>query len=255
MQNLEQHQTHHADINGMKSMTPKPSKVIVALDFPDEISALQLVDRLQPEECRLKIGKELFTRLGPSVVEKLAARGFDIFLDMKYHDIPNTVARACVAAADIGVWMLNVHALGGRRMMSAAREALANLRRPPLLIAVTVLTSLDNVALAEVGIDDGAGEQVVRLATLAAGCGLDGVVCSPLEISALRACVDPEFALVTPGVRPRGTDPDDQVRIATPRAAIGAGASYLVVGRPITRAPDPAAVVAALNAECREARL
>jgi len=233
--------------------TDKP--IIVALDYATLDAACALADRLDPASCRVKIGKELFTQCGPAAVQALTRRGFEVFLDLKFHDIPHTVAGACRAAADLGCWMVNIHASGGRAMMESAAAALTGRAQRPLLIAVTVLTSLDNVALAEVGIDDGAGEQVVRLATLAAGCGLDGVVCSPLEISALRACVEPEFVLVTPGVRPLGTDHDDQVRIATPSAAIRAGASYLVVGRPITRAADPAAAVAALNAECRESRL
>ncbi|HEX7026739.1 MAG TPA: orotidine-5'-phosphate decarboxylase, partial [Gammaproteobacteria bacterium] len=185
-------------------MTSKPPKVIVALDFADEKSALRLVDRLQPQECRLKVGKELFTRLGPSIVEKLAARGFDIFLDMKYHDIPNTVARACVAAADIGVWMLNVHALGGRRMMSAAREALANLRRPPLLIAVTVLTSMEEKDLREVGIMTTPAVAAGNLAALAGDEGLDGVVCSAHEAPGMRSRFGQAFVLVTPGIRLAG---------------------------------------------------
>ncbi|MEX2482697.1 MAG: orotidine-5'-phosphate decarboxylase [Gammaproteobacteria bacterium] len=228
--------------------------IIVALDFASLDEACALADRLDPTTCRVKIGKELYTRSGPAALEALASRGFEIFLDLKFHDIPNTVAAACRAAADLGCWMLNVHASGGRAMMESAVNALVDRGERPLLIAVTVLTSLDNVALAEVGVADDAAEQVVRLATLAAGCGLDGVVCSPLEIAALRACVDSDFALVTPGVRPLGAGRDDQLRIATPTAAIRAGANYLVVGRPVTRAKDPAAAVAALNAECSEAQ-
>lgn len=235
-------------------MNESHKPIIVALDFASLGEACALADRLDPTTCRVKIGKELYTRCGPAALAALASRDFEVFLDLKFHDIPNTVAAACHAAADLGCWMLNVHASGGRAMMEAAANALAGRQARPLLIAVTVLTSLDNVGLAEVGVADGAAEQVVRLATLAAGCGLDGVVCSPLEIAAVRGCVDGDFSLVTPGVRPSGADPDDQVRIATPTAAIRAGANFLVVGRPVTRASDPAAAVAALNAECDEAR-
>ena len=233
----------------MKPMTSKPPKVIVALDFADEKSALRLVDRLQPQECRLKIGKELFTRLGPSIVEKLAARGFDIFLDMKYHDIPNTVARACVAAADIGVWMLNVHALGGRRMMSAAREALANLRRPPLLIAVTVLTSKEEKDLREVGIMTTPAVAAGNLAALAGDEGLDGVVCSAHEAPGMRSRFGQAFVLVTPGIRLAGDAGADQRRIMTPVEAVRAGADYLVIGRSITHADEPLATLRSINAE------
>ncbi|MGE0486094.1 MAG: orotidine-5'-phosphate decarboxylase [Gammaproteobacteria bacterium] len=227
--------------------------VIVALDFDTLPGALALAERLDPASCRVKVGKELFTRAGPESVRTLTARGFEVFLDLKFHDIPNTVAGACRAAAELGCWMVNVHAGGGRAMMLAAAEALAACDRRPLLIAVTVLTSLDDLALGEVGVAATAAEQVVRLATLAANCGLDGVVCSPLEIAPLRACLEPDFALVTPGVRPAGAAQDDQVRTATPGNAIAAGASYLVVGRPVTRAADPAAAVAAITAECHEA--
>ncbi|MCB1745890.1 MAG: orotidine-5'-phosphate decarboxylase [Gammaproteobacteria bacterium] len=228
--------------------------VIVALDFDTLDGALALADRLDPATCRVKVGKELFTRAGPAAVRALGTRGFEVFLDLKFHDIPNTVAGACRAAADLGCWMVNVHAGGGRAMMTAAAAALAGQAGRPLLIAVTVLTSLDDLALGEVGVDATAGDQVVRLATLAESCGLDGVVCSPLEIAPLRGCLDPGFTLVTPGVRPAGAAQDDQVRIATPGSAIAAGASYLVVGRPVTRAADPAAAVLAIDAECREAR-
>jgi orotidine-5'-phosphate decarboxylase len=234
-------------------MNPIDRPVIVALDFDTLDGALALADRLDPAACRVKVGKELFTRAGPAALSALAARGFEVFLDLKFHDIPNTVAGACRAAADLGCWMVNVHASGGRAMMSAAAAALAGCSDRPLLIAVTVLTSLDDAALGEVGVAATAADQVVRLATLAADCGLDGVVCSPLEIAPLRARLAPGFALVTPGVRPAGAAQDDQVRVATPGSAIAAGASYLVVGRPVTRAADPAAAVVAITAECREA--
>jgi orotidine-5'-phosphate decarboxylase len=230
-------------------MTPKSSKVIVALDFSDEKSVLHLVDRLQPQQCRLKIGKELFTRLGPAIVEKLAGRGFDIFLDMKYHDIPNTVARACVAAANTGVWMLNVHALGGRRMMAAAREALDNLRNPPLLIAVTVLTSMEEKDLREIGIMTTPALAAENLAGLAEEAGLDGIVCSAQEAEAMRTRFGQEFVLVTPGIRLAGDASADQRRIMTPVDAIKAGSDYLVIGRSITHSDDPLTKLQLINAE------
>lgn len=225
------------------------SRVIVALDFPDEKSVYRLVDRLEPRQCRLKIGKELFTRLGPAVVEKLAARGFDIFLDMKYHDIPNTVARACVAASNLGVWMVNVHALGGRRMMAAAREALDNLRKPPLLIAVTVLTSMEEKDLREVGIAATLAAAAENLAGLAREEGVDGVVCSAHEARVMRARFGPEFILVTPGIRLAGDAGADQRRIMTPTDAVKAGADYLVIGRSITHSDDPLKKLQAINTE------
>lgn len=228
--------------------------VIVALDYERLDDALALVTRLDPAQCRLKVGKELFTREGPGALRALTARGFAVFLDLKFHDIPNTVAGACRAAAELGAWMINVHAGGGRAMLSAAREAVEHVSPRPLLVAVTVLTSLDDAALDEVGVAGGTRAQVERLAALTAACGLDGVVCSPLEIVALRRLCGARFALVTPGVRPAGSGQDDQVRIATPAAAIAAGATALVVGRPITRAADPAAALAAIHAECVAAR-
>lgn len=226
-----------------------PPRVIVALDYPDAAPALALVSRLSPEQCRLKVGKELFTAAGPGLVETLVQRGFDIFLDLKYHDIPSTVAQACRAAAVLGVWMLNVHALGGRAMMSAAREALEGTRRRPRVIAVTVLTSHAQTDLAEIGIDATPQTAALRLAGLARACGLDGVVCSAQEAAALRAALGAAFLLVTPGIRGAGEAADDQARVATARAAIESGASYLVIGRPVTRAPDPSAVLLAINRE------
>lgn len=225
------------------------SRVIIALDFSDEKSVYRLVDRLQPQQCRLKIGKELFTRLGPGVVEKLAARGFDIFLDMKYHDIPNTVAGACIAASNIGVWMINVHALGGRRMMAAAREALDNMQKPPLLIAVTVLTSMEEKDLKEVGIAATPAAAAENLAGLAREEGLDGVVCSAQEAQAMRARFGSEFLLVTPGIRLAGDVSADQRRIMTPVNAVKAGADYLVIGRSITHSDDPLGKLQAINSE------
>ncbi len=224
-------------------------RVIVALDYPDAESALALVDRLEAAACRLKVGKELFTAAGPALVETLARRGFTIFLDLKYHDIPSTVANACSAAAALGVWMINVHALGGRVMMQAAREALAREKRRPKLTAVTVLTSMAAKDLAELGIGGSPAEVVTRLARLAQSCGLDGVVCSAQETRKLRDECGAGFCLVTPGIRPAQAGQDDQSRVMTPRAAMESGADYLVIGRPITRAPDPLAALQQINRE------
>lgn len=223
-------------------------KVIVALDFPSADEALNLASRLEPAQCRVKVGKELFTRAGPVLVEKLQQSGFDVFLDLKYHDIPNTTAQACRAAAELGVWMVNVHALGGRRMMEAAREVIEKTTHRPLLIAVTILTSLDADELHEVGLAGSPADNVLRLARLAESAGLDGVVCSPKEVAALRETVATDFRLVTPGVRPIGAAVGDQKRITTPEDALRLGSSYLVVGRPITQAEDPLAALAMINA-------
>ena len=225
------------------------SRVIVALDFPNEAAALALVERLEPGSCRLKVGKELFTRAGPQLVTGLADRGFDVFLDLKYHDIPNTVAAACHAAADLGVWMLNVHALGGSRMLQAAREGVERAGHTPLLIAVTILTSMADSDLAAIGLTGSPQDNVVRLATLAVDCGLDGVVCSSRETAQLRARFADDFLLVTPGIRPAGSAADDQRRIMTPHEAVHSGASYLVIGRPVTQADDPVGVLRTINSE------
>ena len=224
-------------------------RVIVALDYPDERQALRLVDGLEPGSCRLKVGKEMFTRYGPPLLEKLAGRGFQIFLDLKFHDIPNTVAAACDAAADLGVWMINLHASGGRRMMEAAKERLEQRAKRPLLVAVTILTSLSAEDIAEVGYTGQPAENVMRLAELASRSGLDGVVCSPREAAQLRTRLGREFLLVTPGVRPKDVAADDQRRVLTPAEAMQAGASYLVIGRPITGAADPLAALTAINQE------
>lgn len=229
-------------------------RVIVALDYPERAAALALVERLAPGSCRLKVGKELFTRAGPALVEALVARGFDVFLDLKFHDIPNTVASACQAAAGLGVWMLNVHALGGERMLLAAREGCARAGHSPLLVAVTILTSMDARDLAAVGIAGSAEENVLRLATLARDCGLDGVVCSSRESAVLRDRFGSDFLLVTPGIRPAGSGQDDQRRVMTPREALENGASYLVIGRPVTRADDPPGVLRTINSELAAVR-
>ena len=224
-------------------------RVIVALDYPARGPALELVERLDPGLCRLKVGTEMFTRLGPAFVSDLRRRGFDVFLDLKFHDIPNPVAAACAAAADLGVWMLNVHASGGRRMLEAARERLQQCRQPPLLIAVTILTSLGADELSEIGFSGTPAENVLRLARLAEQSGADGVVCSPREAPQVRAGAGDGFLLVTPGVRPASSAADDQRRITTPAQAVQNGADYLVVGRPITQSADPLQALRAIGAE------
>jgi orotidine-5'-phosphate decarboxylase len=224
-------------------------RVIVALDYPDGESAWRLVTRLEPAQCRLKIGKELFTSAGPDLVRRLVDHGFDVFLDLKFHDIPSTVAKACRAAAGLGVWMMNVHALGGERMLVAAREALSGSPRPPLLVAVTVLTSMDETDLASVGLGGLPEDHVLRLARLARDCGLDGVVCSSRETPALRSRLGEGFILVTPGIRPSGSGRDDQRRVMTPVEAVRNGSSYLVIGRPITQADDPLSILLTINRE------
>ena len=215
------------------------SPVIVALDFPYREHALEMADRLDPALCRLKVGKELFTREGPVILQDLHQRGFDVFLDLKFHDIPNTVAKACGVAADQGVWMVNVHASGGSRMMEAARKTVDQAGTGTLLIAVTVLTSMERSDLAEIGLDIDPLVQVKKLARLAEGSGLDGVVCSAQEAVALRQQAASGFKLVTPGIRPADSASDDQRRTMTPAEAIQAGVDYLVIGRPITQAIQP----------------
>lgn len=224
------------------------SKVIVALDYEKEEQALSLVDQLDPEQCRLKVGKEMFTTLGTNFVKQLHDRHFDVFLDLKFHDIPNTVARAVRSAADLGVWMVDLHASGGLRMMEEARNILEPYGKDaPLLIGVTVLTSMEDLDLLQIGINASPMEQVIRLAHLTQRAGLDGVVCSPQEVEILRAHCGKDFKLVTPGIRPIGSDFGDQRRVMTPAAAIQAGSDYLVIGRPITQAENPASVLESIN--------
>ncbi len=220
------------------------SPIIVALDYPCLADAVALARQLDPALVRVKVGKELFTREGPAVVEALQALGFELFLDLKFHDIPNTVAAAVKSAAALGVWMVNVHASGGRRMMEAASQAMASVSSPPLLTAVTVLTSMNDQDLAEIGIAVPAAEQVRRLALLAKDSGVDGVVCSAQEAPMLRDACGESFLMVTPGIRPAGTDAGDQSRIVTPSDALAMGVSHLVIGRPITRSPSPTQAVA-----------
>jgi orotidine-5'-phosphate decarboxylase len=223
--------------------------IIVALDYASAAPALDLAQRLSPSLCRLKVGKELFTRSGPALVENLHRLGFEVFLDLKFHDIPNTVAGAVRAAADLGVWMVNVHAWGGRRMMTAAAEAIAGRTQRPLLIGVTILTSLTEQDLLEVGCGGSPEQHVMRLAALAADSGLDGAVCSALEATALRRARGVNFCLVTPGIRLEGDDSSDQRRVVTPAAALAAGSDYLVIGRSITAAADPLAALQRVREE------
>ena len=223
------------------------SKIIIALDYPASDAALALTKQLDPQRCRLKIGKELFTSSGPDIVETLVKQGFDVFLDLKYHDIPNTVAKACAAAADLGVWMMNVHALGGGAMMSAAREAIGTQDDRPLLIAVTLLTSMDQTTFDQIGLHGSITDTVLRLAKLADDSGLDGVVCSAQEAPQLRRQRGNDFQLITPGIRPDNSVQGDQHRTMTPPEAIAAGSHYLVIGRPITNAKNPMAALDAIE--------
>ncbi|MCP4186139.1 MAG: orotidine-5'-phosphate decarboxylase [Gammaproteobacteria bacterium] len=223
-------------------------KVIVALDTSDSAQALEFAQKASPELCKLKVGKELFTSSGPQLVEKLTVQGYDIFLDLKFHDIPNTVKKAVFAASQLGIWMINVHASGGQAMLLAAREAvdMAGSHRP-FLIAVTVLTSMSDDDMSQLGINRTVSEQVRAMASLALESGLDGMVCSAKEAAMLRQQFGDSALLVTPGIRPVGTNPDDQQRIMTPKQAINDGSSYLVIGRPITQHANPAEALAEIN--------
>lgn len=220
--------------------------IIVAVDAHRLDDALFIADQLDPTLCRLKVGKELFTAVGAPVVTEFQQRGFEVFLDLKFHDIPNTTAQAVLAAADLGVWMVNVHASGGRTMMQTAKQRLKDSGYSTQLIGVTVLTSMSADDLAEVGICVDPAEQVSRLARLAAASGLDGVVCSAQEASRLRAELGQDFVLVTPGIRPAGSAADDQKRIVTPQLAMQQGSTHLVIGRPITQATHPSEVLRAI---------
>lgn len=232
---------------GKERFMQDSKRIIVALDFPDAASTLRMLDGLDPALCRVKVGKELFTRCGPELVKRISKAGFEIFLDLKFHDIPNTVAGAVSAAVELGVWMVNVHATGGPAMLEAARKALGSSKT--LLTAVTVLTSLSAEDLRAVGIESAPEQQVLRLAKLTASCGLHGVVCSAQEIEVLRNNLPREFLLVTPGIRPAGDAAGDQKRVETPGTAIARGSSYLVIGRPITQAADPVAKLREITQE------
>lgn len=222
------------------------SRVIVALDYDDANTALNFVDKVDPTLCKLKVGKELFTKAGPHFVEELIKREFKVFLDLKFHDIPNTVAKACEMAAKLGVWLVDVHASGGSKMMEAAANALANYKNRPLLIGVTVLTSMSDDDLKELGINRSAKEQVLHLAKLAKSSGLDGVVSSANEVELIKSNIS-DFITVTPGIRPAGSDIGDQNRVMTPQKAIAIGSDYLVIGRPITKASDPLKALLDIN--------
>jgi orotidine-5'-phosphate decarboxylase len=222
-----------------QKMQAQGSRIIVAMDYDNQADCLAMAQRLSPHQCRLKVGKELFTSCGPAVVESLMDAGFDVFLDLKFHDIPNTTAKAVKAAAELGVWMVNVHASGGERMMCAARDILEGARHRPLLIGVTVLTSMDAADLSATGISRSPEEQVKLLADLTRKSGLDGIVCSAREASMMQQYYGAGFCLVTPGIRMIDSPADDQRRTLTPKEAIDAGSSYLVIGRPITQSADP----------------
>jgi len=222
-------------------------RIIVALDVPDADAALALASRLDPKLCRVKVGKELFVAAGPAVVTRLQDRGFEVFLDLKFHDIPNTVAGACRSAARLGVWMLNVHASGGEAMLRAAREAAQSAAHPPLVIGVTVLTSLADADLARVGFEGDVNRNVERLARLTHACGLDGVVCSAQEAKMVRKATSPQFVLVTPGIRLASDAVQDQARVVTAADAVRNGSDYLVIGRSVTQAADPVAKLAEIR--------
>lgn len=236
-------------MSGPVLSTAEGPRVIVALDYGSSEEALGLAAKVDPSACKLKVGTELFTSAGPALVGKLVDRGFDVFLDLKFHDIPNTVARACAATARLGVWMLNVHSLGGTAMLRAAREAIDTGARRPLLVAVTILTSHTQRDIEEVGVQGALSARVDALAALAHDAGLDGVVCSPWEAAQLRGRFGQGFVLVTPGIRPRKVSGDDQARTMSPREALAQGASYLVIGRPIAAAVDPLRALAEINEE------
>lgn len=236
-----------------RSKTDSP--IVVALDYDNRDKALAFVDRIDPQDCRLKVGKEMFTLFGPQLVRDLHSRGFDVFLDLKFHDIPNTTAKAVAAAAELGVWMVNVHASGGARMMQAARDALTPFGKDaPLLIAVTVLTSMEASDLADIGITLTPAEHAERLARLTQQCGLDGVVCSAQEAVRFKSELGREFQLVTPGIRPEGSAAGDQRRIMTPQQAQQAGVDYMVIGRPITQGADPSQTLRDILSSLREAK-
>lgn len=242
----------------MHTTNVSDSKIVVALDFQDAPKAMSLVNQLDPKLCKLKVGKELFTAAGPSFVEQLVEKQFDVFLDLKFHDIPNTVSKACEAATKLGVWMLNVHASGGSAMMQAALEGVDKGRtgtQSPYLIAVTVLTSMNQSALNEIGIETSVEQHVLKLAKLTAQSGLHGVVCSAQEAKLIRQHIPQDFLLVTPGIRPSFASPDDQSRILTPSQALAAGANYLVIGRPITQAAEPLTALSLISQEIQDSTL
>jgi orotidine-5'-phosphate decarboxylase len=233
----------------MTTQSPIQSPIVVALDFPTQEQALAMADQLDPKLCRVKVGKELYTATGPVILEQLHKRGYDVFLDLKFHDIPNTCAKAVGVAADLGVWMVNVHASGGQKMMEAARNELEKKKHKPMLIGVTVLTSMEQSDLAGIGLDIEPMEQVERLAKLTQLSGLDGVVCSAREVALIREICGKDFLTVTPGIRPEGSDVGDQKRVMTPKQAVEAGVDYMVIGRPITQSQDPKHICSSIVSE------
>lgn len=229
-----------SELNSMQNNTSHvASPIVVALDYPTSVQAIEMAKQLDSSKCRVKVGKELFTASGPAIIEQLHKLNFDVFLDLKFHDIPNTCAGAVAAAAELGIWMVNVHASGGERMMAAAAEAIANKQHRPLLIAVTVLTSMEQSDLAGIGLDVSPQEQVERLAKLSKQSGMDGVVSSAQEIGFIKELCGQNFLTVTPGIRPAGSAAGDQRRIMTPQQAVDAGGDYMVIGRPITQSENP----------------
>lgn len=233
----------------MTTQSPIQSPIVVALDFPTQEQALAMADQLDPKLCRVKVGKELYTATGPAILEQLHKRGYDVFLDLKFHDIPNTCAKAVGVAADLGVWMVNVHAFGGQKMMEAARNELAKKTHKPLLIGVTVLTSMERSDLEGIGLDVEPMEQVERLAKLTQTSGLDGVVCSAREVALVREICGKDFLTVTPGIRPEGSDVGDQKRVMTPKRAVEAGVDYLVIGRPVNQSESPLLTLKNINSQ------
>ena len=225
----------------------KSKPLIVALDFPSLDESLIFLDKIDPNLCRVKIGKQLFVNEGPAAVKKVCGLGFEVFLDLKFHDIPNTVRAACLAAADLGCWMVNVHASGGRAMLETVSNTYANLSAPPLLVGVTILTSLSEAQLAEVGYSGNLQGNVEQLAILSQSSGLDGVVCSPIELPLLTSVMPDKFLLVTPGVRFQGDSHNDQRRISTPEEALKNGANYLVMGRSIVSSANPLERISQIN--------
>ena len=220
-------------------MAATTHKVIVALDYANLADAKSLVSKLNPDYCHLKVGKELFTSTGPAFIDYLHSKHFKVFLDLKFHDIPTTVKKACEATSQLGVWMINVHASGGSSMLEAALEGINKSNQPPLLIAVTVLTSMNQKMLEEIGVTTKLEDQVLRLAKLAETSGLNGIVCSAKDLEFLKNQLHKSFLYVTPGIRMTGDASNDQVRTLTPIEAIKAGSSHLVIGRPITQSANP----------------
>ena len=222
------------------------SKVIVALDFSSLIETEFFLKKIKGQNCRLKVGKELFTSEGPNIIKLIQRYGFEIFLDLKFHDIPNTVSSAIKASCNFGVWMVNIHASGGKQMMLAAREAVDSSSHKPLLIAVTILTSFDKSSYQELGFKNDLQEQIAYLAIMSEKSGMDGIVCSANDISSIKPLVEDKFQFITPGIRIENSN-DDQKRVTTPENAISNGSNYIVIGRPVTLSDDPATIIQKIN--------